>query len=101
MLAFIMQDRELQTTASLAHLSLTDQEAEVLGHEVTRMLEYFSMMRELDVESLDPTTHALSKANRLRRDTEVPGESQSVTAGSLLDNAPELEDRFIVIPNVL
>lgn len=73
----------------------------MLGHEVERMLEYFSAMRELDVDSLDPTIHAYSKANRLRNDTEVPGESLSAKADSLLDNAPELEDRFVVIPNVL
>lgn len=96
-----MEDRELLTTASLAHLSLTDEEARMLGHEVDRMLEYFSMMRDIDVDQLEPTTHAFSKANRLRKDTEVPGESLSAKADSLLDNAPELEDRFIVIPNVL
>lgn len=97
----IMEDRELQTTAALAHLSLSRTEAEVLGREVTRMLEHFSVMREIDVESLEPTTHAFSNVNRLRSDSEVHGESQSAQADSLLDNAPELEDRFIVIPNVL
>jgi aspartyl-tRNA(Asn)/glutamyl-tRNA(Gln) amidotransferase subunit C len=96
-----MEDRELHITASLAHLSLTDEEAEVLGREVSRILEHFSAMRELDLDSLEPTTHAFSNVNRLRTDSEVTGESQSAEADSLLDNAPELEDRFIVIPNVL
>lgn len=96
-----MDTRELHTTASLAHLSLSDEEARELSQQVSRMLEYFSLMRDIDVDSLEPTTHAFSKANRLRQDTEVNGERLSHVADSLLDNAPELEDRFFVIPNVL
>jgi aspartyl-tRNA(Asn)/glutamyl-tRNA(Gln) amidotransferase subunit C len=96
-----MDTRELYTTASLAYLSLSDTEAEVLSGQVSQMLEYFSRMKEIDVESLEPTTHTFSKVNRLRRDSEVHGENMPPAADSLLDNAPELEDRFIVIPNVL
>ena len=97
----IMDTRELHTTASLAQLSLSEAEAERLSREVSRMLDYFSRMREIDVDSLEPTTHTFSKVNRLRTDSEVHGEHLSFMADALLDNAPELEDRFIVIPNVL
>ena len=65
--------------------------------EVTRILEYFSIMERVDISELEPTTHALLKQNRLRED--------SVTvvniSDDLLANAPEREDRFLVIPNVL
>ena len=64
---------------------------------VEQMLAYFSHMREIDVEGLAPTTHALLRENRLREDVEA---SIDVT-DKLLDNAPEREERFIVIPNVL
>lgn len=97
----VMDTRELYTTSSLAQLSLSEAEAETLSREVSRMLDYFSRMREIGVDSLEPTTHTFSKVNRLRTDSEVHGERLSVMADSLLDNAPELEDRFIVIPNVL
>ncbi|HDQ14050.1 MAG TPA: Asp-tRNA(Asn)/Glu-tRNA(Gln) amidotransferase subunit GatC [Sediminispirochaeta sp.] len=96
-----MDTRELKITASLAGLSLSSEEARELSRQVSRMLEYFEQMNEIDVDSLDPTTHTLSKVNRLREDSEVHGERLSSTADTLLDNAPELEDRFIVIPNVL
>ena len=96
-----MDSEELKTTASLASLSLSREEEEAFVREVSRMLEYFDKMQEIDVDSLEPTTHAFSKTNRLRQDTEVHGESLSLAADSLLDNAPELEDRFFAIPNVL
>lgn len=100
-LHFIMDTRELYTTASLAKLSLSEGEAEVLSQQVSHMLDYFTRMNEIDVDGLEPTTHTFSKVNRLRKDSEVHGERLSTMADSLLDNAPELEDRFIVIPNVL
>jgi len=93
-----MDTKELFQTASLARLELDENEAQVLSQEVTQMLEYFSLMSEVDVEGLEPTTHALMKNNRLRPDTIA---EQKVDPDEMLENAPDLEDRFVLIPNVL
>jgi aspartyl-tRNA(Asn)/glutamyl-tRNA(Gln) amidotransferase subunit C len=61
------------------------------------MLAHFSHMKEIDVEGLAPTTHALLRENRLREDTALPAGASDL----LLNNAPEREERFIVVPNVL
>ena len=61
------------------------------------MLAHFSHMKEIDVQGLAPTTHALLKENRLREDVE----NAIQISDTLLENAPEREERFIVIPNVL
>jgi aspartyl-tRNA(Asn)/glutamyl-tRNA(Gln) amidotransferase subunit C len=92
-----MDKSELKITAGLAFLDLTDDEYKTLGAEVEKILDYFSKMMEIDVSGLAPTTHALLEKNRLRGDAQKSGGP----ADSLLENAPELEDRFIVIPNVL
>ncbi|WP_455381584.1 Asp-tRNA(Asn)/Glu-tRNA(Gln) amidotransferase subunit GatC [Salinispira pacifica] len=92
-----METSELELTADLAHIDLKQEEYEALGRAVEQMIEYFERMNEVDVSGLEPTTHALLLHNRLRPD--LP--SEEGIADSLLDNAPELEDRFIVIPNVL
>jgi aspartyl-tRNA(Asn)/glutamyl-tRNA(Gln) amidotransferase subunit C len=91
-----MERDELDITAQLARLELSEADALRLEAAVAQMLEYFSKMRELDVEGLPPTTQ-LVEDNRTREDSvESPAHAESVLA-----NAPELEDRFIVIPNVL
>jgi aspartyl-tRNA(Asn)/glutamyl-tRNA(Gln) amidotransferase subunit C len=92
-----MDSRELLATARMARLTLAEGELAALARAVEQMLEHFSQMRLVDVEGLAPTTHALVRENRLRDDAE------SVLASSeeLLRNAPEREERFIVIPNVL
>ena len=96
-LTTVMDAGELLATARMARLALSEKELETLGKAVEQMLTHFSHMREVDVEGLAPTTHALLRENRLREDVEADP-SSSVP---LLENAPELEERFIVIPNVL
>ena len=86
---------ELQTTAKLAMLDLEDPKK--IEAAVSQMLEYFSKMMEIDVDALEPTTHALVKENRVRDDVvRAP-----LNADDLLDKAPNREERFFKIPNVL
>jgi aspartyl-tRNA(Asn)/glutamyl-tRNA(Gln) amidotransferase subunit C len=91
-----MDREELYVTAQLARLELPEDEVERLEKAVFQMLEYFSKMKELDVTGLEPTTQ-LAQDNRLREDAAAAAWDSE----PLLKNAPELEDRLIVIPNVL
>ncbi|MFP4373047.1 MAG: Asp-tRNA(Asn)/Glu-tRNA(Gln) amidotransferase subunit GatC [Spirochaetaceae bacterium] len=92
-----MDRNELTVTAELAHLELNDDELDSLGAAVSQVLEYFSLMQSVDVSDLEPTTHVLLGKNRLRSDHP----NETVDPETLLDNAPEVEDRFILVPNVL
>jgi aspartyl-tRNA(Asn)/glutamyl-tRNA(Gln) amidotransferase subunit C len=92
-----MDRSELEVTAELAHLDLNEQELESLGAAVSQVVEYFSVMQAVDVSDLEPTTHVLLEKNRLRPDSA----DDTVDRDALLDNAREVEDRFILIPNVL
>ncbi|HUI72841.1 MAG TPA: Asp-tRNA(Asn)/Glu-tRNA(Gln) amidotransferase subunit GatC [Spirochaetia bacterium] len=92
-----MDLQELSATARMARLSLSPSEMEKLGQAVEQMLQHFSHMKEIDVEGLAPTTHALLRENRTRDDTERTAD----VSDALLANAPQREERFIVVPNVL
>jgi aspartyl-tRNA(Asn)/glutamyl-tRNA(Gln) amidotransferase subunit C len=92
----IMEREELDITAQLARLELSDEETKRFERAVVQMLEYFSKMRELDVEGLPPTAQ-MTQTNRTRKDVAIVYRDTE----AILVNAPELEDRFIVIPNVL
>ena len=92
-----MDASELIMTARMARLTLSEEEREKLRVAVEQMLAHFSHMKEIDVDGLAPTTHALLRENRLRDDVE----GDPVASDTLLGNAPEREERFIVIPNVL
>ncbi len=92
-----MDASELLATARMARLTLSATELETFGRAVEQMLAHFARMRQIDVEGLAPTTHALLRENRLREDIATPPNA----SGPLLANAPAREERFIVIPNVL
>lgn len=102
-----MKTDEILVTASLARLELDESESAGLATEISRMLEYFEKMLEVDVSGLEPTTHALITGNRFRPDLSenVPSvdnaPSYPVNTDDLLECAPDLDDRFIIIPNVL
>ncbi len=93
-----MDRAELDVTAELALLNLNETEQADLETAVGQLLEYFSAMDLVDVSGLEPTTHALSEGNRLRPDT--PRTATGIE-DEILEQAPDLEDRFIAIPNVL
>ncbi len=88
---------ELYLTAKLAKLDLGEKEAEKLAGEVSRMLEYFSVMEKVDVTGLDATVQTLRQENITRADIV----SFLDVTEKMISNAPESEGRFIIIPNVL
>lgn len=92
-----MDMKDLEIAASLAQIELRPGDLDRLGEAVSQMLVYFEKMKEVDTEGLEPTTHALVKENRVRPDEA----RESVLADDIVELSPELEDRFIVIPNVL
>ena len=92
-----MDASEMAATARMARLTLSPEELLKLGAAVEQMLAHFSHMKEINVEGLAPTTHALLRENRLRDDVENPPSPTDL----LLGGAPEREERFIVVPNVL
>lgn len=93
-----MDKSELQITADLALLDLSPEEEQRLEQEVAQLLEYFSVMNGIDVSGLEPTTHALQRENRLRDDS---SKQDGSIADDILEQAPDTEDRFFAIPNVL
>lgn len=92
-----MDTSELTTTIDMAMLELDESQIASLEGAVAQMLEHFALMAQIDVEGVEPTTHALVTGNRLRSDAT----RTVVDPDTLLENAPDLEDRLVAIPNVL
>lgn len=88
-----MDKRELEITAELAHIELSDSEIGKFAGAVEQMIEYFDMM--IDVSDELPADRPRKAV--IRKDSAV----YLRMSDEILDQAPELEDRFIVIPNVL
>ena len=79
-----MDPSELKTTIDMAMLELDDAQTASLEGAVEQMLEYFALMAGIDVDGVEPTTHALVTTNRLRPDRP----SSDVDPDALLGKRP-------------
>ncbi len=87
----------VQTVARLAHLELTDEQAERSRHELARVLGYIERLRQVDVEGIEPMSHPTDATNRLDADEIGP----TLTTDQLMTMASQTERPFIRVPKVL
>ena len=82
--------------ALLARLDLSQEETEMFVSQFADILEYVSILNEVDTENVPPAY--LSSPNRsiVREDVIEP----SVPTEEFLANAPEAKDDYVVIPRV-
>ena len=82
--------------ASLARLDLSKEETEMFVPQFRDILDYVSILNEVDTEHVPPAY--LSSANQsVTREDEV---EESVPTREFLANAPESKDGYVVIPRV-
>ncbi len=88
---------EVLYVAQLARLELSEEEVQRLQYELSRILEYFRELQELDTEDVPITSHVLPMTNKLRDDK--PGESLPVE--DVLANAPDRVEDFFRVPRII
>lgn len=88
---------EVEHIASLARLSLTDEEKEQYRNQLSAILEYAASLQTVDTSDIPPTSSVLPEHAALRED--VIGKSLSVD--EILANAPSKEKNQFRVPPVL
>jgi len=68
-----------------------------MAHELTHILEHAERIQALDLEDIEPTSHALKLTNVLRPD-EV---RDSLDQDEALANAPEAADGRFKVPRII
>lgn len=82
--------------ASLARLDLSQEETEMFVSQFKDILDYVSILNEVDTEDIPPAY--LSSANKsVIREDEI---QESVPTQEFLANAPRSKDDYVVIPRV-
>jgi aspartyl-tRNA(Asn)/glutamyl-tRNA(Gln) amidotransferase subunit C len=91
-----VDEQLVKEIASLARLDLSQEETEMFVSQFKDILEYVSVLNEVDTENVPPAY--LSTSNRsVTREDEVEA---SVPTEEFLSNAPEAKDGYVVIPRV-
>ena len=93
----VIVDEELvKAIAALARLDLSEEETEMFVSQFKDILDYVSILNEVDTENVPPAY--LSSANQsVTREDEI---EDSVPTGEFIANAPEAKDSYVVIPRV-
>jgi aspartyl-tRNA(Asn)/glutamyl-tRNA(Gln) amidotransferase subunit C len=92
----IVDEKLVKEIASLARLDLSKEETEMFVSQFKDILDYVSILNELDTEDVPPAY--LSSANQsVTREDEI---DDSVPTDEFLANAPQSKDDYVVIPRV-
>ena len=92
-----LTDADVRQVALLARLGLSDEELAGLRGELNGILEYVEQLQELDLDDVEPTTHAVPLVNSMRADELMP----TLTQEQVLMNAPESRDGAFLIPRIV
>ena len=91
-----VDEKLVREIALLARLDLSDQETKMFVSQFKDILDYVSILNEVDTENVPPAY--LSSANKsVTREDNV---EVSVPTKEFLANVPESKDDYVVIPRV-
>jgi aspartyl-tRNA(Asn)/glutamyl-tRNA(Gln) amidotransferase subunit C len=88
---------DIEHIAILARLTLTAEEKEIFGSQLSSILDYMEKLNELDTKDIEPTSHVLSLINVMRDD--MPADS--IPREDALMNAPSHTERFYRVPKII
>lgn len=88
---------DVEYTAGLARLSLSEEEAARVVSELDTILEYVATLNEVDTSDVEPTAHVIPLPTPMREDRAVVG----IDPELVVSNAPERMDSAFVVPKVI
>ncbi|MDE0886836.1 MAG: Asp-tRNA(Asn)/Glu-tRNA(Gln) amidotransferase subunit GatC [Myxococcota bacterium] len=88
---------DVERTADLARLSLSNDEIESMTHDLGQILDHVEQLQALDTQGIEPTAHAIPLATPLRADKASPG----IDPDLALANAPSSDAYAFVVPKVI
>ena len=93
-----IDEKLVKEIASLARLDLTNEETEMFVSQFKDILDYVSILNEVDSDVENVAPAYLSSSNKsVTREDEV---EESVPTQEFLSNAPQSKDHYVVIPRV-
>jgi aspartyl-tRNA(Asn)/glutamyl-tRNA(Gln) amidotransferase subunit C len=93
-----LSKEEVRRIAALARLRLSPEEESRLAGELSAILDYVRQLEELDVEGVEPMTHALAAGETpFRDDAVLPG----LSPDEALANAPARSGTCFQVPRII
>lgn len=92
-----IDEKTVRRIASLARISITDDEARSLENELTGILNWVEQLGEVDTDGVEPLTCVVAQKLKMREDKVTDGG----IADDIVKNAPIVDDHYFVVPKVV
>ena len=89
--------KSLLKLGKLARISISDDKLKNLSKDLNSILEFVDQLKEIKTDQVDPTSNSLNQKLEVRDDKVDTKNS----AEDILENAPEKEMDFFVVPKVI
>lgn len=89
--------KDVEHVARLARLALTEPELERMRVELAAILQYIEKLEAVDVEGVEPTSHAVPLVNVMREDEVEP----SFDREAMMRNAPDRSGEYFRVPRII
>jgi aspartyl-tRNA(Asn)/glutamyl-tRNA(Gln) amidotransferase subunit C len=90
-----LEREQVLHVAKLARLQLDEDELQKMAVELSAVLDHVDRIRELDLEQVEPTSHAVDLAGVMRADQPIP----CLDRDAVLAAAPEPVDGGFGVPS--
>lgn len=91
----MIEREQVLHVARLSRLRLTDDEVDLLGRELSSILDHVDRLAEIDIEGVEPTSHVVPLENVLRDDEPRP----SLNRERALEGAPDPYEGAFRVPS--
>ena len=89
--------KSLLKLGKLARISISENKLNNLSKDLNSILEFVDQLKEMKTDQVDPTSNSLNQKLEVRDDKVDTKNS----AEDILENAPEKEMDFFVVPKVI
>lgn len=90
-------DAAVKRVVSLAHMNFGDEKRAEVVEKIETILNYVAQLNELNVENVEPTSHAVNFQALLREDVVV----SSNTSDQIISQFPERYEKLVKVPKVI
>lgn len=95
----MLTKEEILNIATLARIGLDEKDIEKYQRELSKILDYFNKLNELNVDNIEPIGHITGMQDVFRSDNQQ--DSDPAEKVNILKNAPETKEGYIKVKSVL
>lgn len=95
----MISKKEVKHIAKLARLGLGEKEIEKMEKELSLILDYFNLLKEVDVSGIEPSFYFAEELKKITAREDCVKKSKK--AKKLLDSVPETKEDFVRVKTIL